>query len=134
MEFWKSQNSKASHTDILLAHRAVVREERLHDKPRGCLCWRLKSVQTLWTLLTCTTFNTKRNLTFFGIIYHKNIIVTKLLAIKRNENYLHVKNMFLKSLIYFQILKYDYSIMVTKTNVFKLNTFFWKHLKYNNNL
>ena len=43
----KSQNSKASYADILLTHRAIPREERLRDKPRGCLRRRPKSVQTL---------------------------------------------------------------------------------------
>ena len=42
MEFWKAQKSIGSYADILLAHHAIVGEERLRDEPRECLCRRLQ--------------------------------------------------------------------------------------------
>lgn len=38
----KAQKSIGSYADILLAHHAIVGQERLRDEPRVCLCRRLK--------------------------------------------------------------------------------------------
>ena len=43
----KAQKSKGSYADILLAHHAIVWEERLRDEPGECLRRRLISAQTL---------------------------------------------------------------------------------------
>ena len=96
MECWKAQNRKASNADILLTHHAIPREERLREEPRGCLHRRLKSVQTLWTLLTCTPSDTKgNNFYFLGAIYHINCCYkTSNYQKKWKLSSLHVKGMF----------------------------------------